>query len=188
MDLLEQIQQYSPVCEQEGSDKTQMLQWINSGADILTRNNGVAHLTASSWVVSPDRKQVLMIYHNLYNSWAWMGGHADGDGDLFAVAERETMEESGITNLKPLSKDIFSLEILTVEGHVKRGKYVSSHLHLNVTYLFEADPKQPLKIKPDENSGVCWIPVNEVSNRVSEPWMQKWVYDKLMKKVINTGY
>lgn len=73
------------------------------------------------------------------------------------VAEKEVAEECGLTQLNSLCPGIFSLEVLTVDGHEKRGQYVGSHLHLNVTYLFEADPSAPVFIKPDENSGVAWL-------------------------------
>ena len=136
--LLKQIEAYKPCNEQEEKDRELLLQWIRSGMDIVTRANETAHLTASAWVVSPDRKQVLMAYHNIYHSWAWLGGHADGDADLCSVAVREVKEESGIEEVKLLSDQPFSLEILSVDGHVKRGKYVTAHLHLNVTYLMEA--------------------------------------------------
>ena len=112
-----------------------------------------------------------------------MGGHADGERDLMQVALRETREESGLENLRLGDPHIFSLETLTVDGHVKRGVYVSSHLHLNVTYLLEADPRDPIRVKPDENSAVAWFPVTEVASRVSEPWMQERIYNKLMEKV-----
>ena len=55
-----------------------------------------------------------------------------GSVDLLAVALREVKEEAGISHVCPVSEEIFSLESLTVDGHVKKGKYVSSHLHLNV--------------------------------------------------------
>ena len=80
--LLRQIREYRPYNEQEERDRAILLKWMESGCDILTRENETAHLTASAWVVSPDRKQVLMAYHNIYHSWAWLGGHADGDADL----------------------------------------------------------------------------------------------------------
>lgn len=188
MDLKRQLELFQPSNEQEQRDRELIYAWLNSGADIFTRENKIAHLTASSWVVSPDRRQVLMIYHNLYHSWAWMGGHADGERDLFSVALRETREESGLSELIPLSDGIFSLEILTVDGHIKRGSYVPSHLHLNVTYLFEADPAAPVRIKPDENSGVAWFPVEQIPQRVTEPWMQHWIYNKLIQKVTDLGY
>ena len=187
MELVDALNRFRPCNEQEETDKKQILSLLSSGQDLYTRDNPVAHLTASSWVVSPDRKQVLLIYHNLYRSWAWMGGHADGDRDLCRVALRETREESGLQDLTLVSPDIFSLESLTVDGHEKRGKFVSSHLHLNVTYLLEADPRQPIRVKPDENSGVAWFPVEEVAGKVSEPWMMQRIYSKLMKKVAACG-
>ena len=187
MELLDALNRFRPCNEQEETDKKQILSLLSSGQDLYTRDNPVAHLTASSWVVSPDRKQVLLVYHNLYRSWAWMGGHADGDRDLCQVALRETREESGLEDLTLVSPEIFSLESLTVDGHEKRGNYISSHLHLNVTYLLEADPSQPIRVKPDENSGVAWFPVEEVAGKVSEPWMMQRIYSKLMKKVTACG-
>ena len=76
----------------------------------------------------------------------------------------------------------FSLEIITVDGHEKRGDYVPSHLHLNLTYLLQADENAPLSVKADENSGVQWIPVSQLAQRVSEPWMLKRVYGKLISR------
>ena len=179
--LIRDIQAFRPGNEQEARDREIILQWLISGTEIITRNNPAAHMTASAWVVSPDRRNVLMAYHNIYNSWAWLGGHADGDWDLRAVAAREAQEESGITDLTPLG-DILSLEILTVDGHEKKGQYVSSHLHLNVTYLFEADPAAPLRAKPDENSGVAWISVEDIPLKSTEPWFVSRVYSKLIQK------
>ena len=187
MELVDALNPFRPCNEQEETDKNQILSLLSGGQDLYTRDNPVAHLTASSWVVSPDRKQVLLVYHNLYRSWAWMGGHADGDRDFCRVALRETREESGLQDLTLVSPDIFSLESLTVDGHEKHGKYVSSHLHLNVTYLLEADPRQPIRVKPDENSGVAWFPVEAVAGKVSEPWMMQRIYSKLMKKVAACG-
>lgn len=137
--LEQQIQKFMPFNEQEEHDKAILLKWFESGSDILTRENEIAHLTASAWVVSPDKKSVLMAYHNIYHSWAWLGGHADGDADLHHVAQKEVMEESGLTHVKFLLDEPFSIEILSVDGHMKKGHYVSTHLHLNVTYLMEAD-------------------------------------------------
>ena len=88
MELREQIACYRPVNAQEEKDKEQLLAWLGSGIDLYSRDCAAAHLTASAWVVSPDRKKVLMAYHKIYNSWAWTGGHADGQRDLRAVARR----------------------------------------------------------------------------------------------------
>ena len=117
MELLrQQLIAYRPWNEQEERDREELLRRLDSHEDLYTRDNAAAHFTASAWVVSPDRKQVLMAYHRLYDSWAWLGGHADGDRDLLAVALREVREESGLTEVRPVSEDLYSLEILTVDG------------------------------------------------------------------------
>jgi 8-oxo-dGTP pyrophosphatase MutT (NUDIX family) len=123
-----------------------------------------------------------MIHHNIYNSWAWTGGHADGEEDLLAVAIREASEETGIKNITPITSKMFSIDILPVLGHIKKGQYVSAHLHLNVTYLLQADDKELLRVKEDENSAVKWISIDEVVEYSSEPHMKK-VYDKLVGKI-----
>ena len=181
--LLEELEQYRPWNEQEERDRTELLRWLRSGEDLYTRDNSAGHLTASAWVVSPDRRRVLMAYHNIYDSWSWLGGHADGDRDLLAVAAREVREESGLTAVRPVSRSIYSVEILTVDGHEKRGAYVSSHLHLNVTYLLEADPADPVRCKPDENSRVGWFGLEEAVAASSEPWFRERVYRKLNEKL-----
>lgn len=180
--LISQIEKYVPFNAQEARDKAQILAFLRSGAQLITRENPVVHLTASAWVVSPDRSQVIMVYHNLYKSWSWMGGHADGDWDMLRVAKKEVMEECGLTDLTVVSPDIFSLEILSVAGHEKKGQYLSSHLHLNVTYLFEADPAQPLRIKPDENSAVGWVKVEDIAQKTNEAWFRDRIYSKLQQK------
>lgn len=183
MDLLRQLTAYHPWNQQEERDREELLRRLSSGEELYTRDNAAAHLTASAWVVSPDRTRVLMAYHKLYDSWAWLGGHADGDRDLLAVALREVREESGLTEVHPVSEDLYSLEILTVDGHEKHGRYVSSHLHLNVTYLVEADPAAPIRPKPDENSRVGWFSLEDAVAASSEPWFRERIYRKLNAKL-----
>ena len=183
MTLEEELKRYQPWNEQEERDRAELLRRLRGGEGLYTRDNAAGHLTASAWVVSPDRRQVLMAYHNIYGSWSWLGGHADGDRDLLAAAVREVREESGLTAVRPVTPSIYSVEILTVDGHEKRGVYVSSHLHLNVTYLLEADPADPVRCKPDENSRVGWFGLEEAVAASSEPWFRERVYQKLNEKL-----
>ncbi len=183
MDLIERLEQYHPWNEQEERDREELLRRLRSGEALYGRENPSAHLTASAWVVSPDRRQVLMAYHDLYDSWAWLGGHADGERDLLAVALREVREESGLIEVRPVSPELYSLEILTVDGHEKHGRYVSSHLHLNVTFLLEADPAAPVRPRPGENSRVGWFGLEEAVSASSEPWFQARIYRKLNEKL-----
>lgn len=183
MNLQHQLEQYHPYNEQEQRDRAVMLQLLATQPDIFTRENPVAHMTASSWLLNRSHDKVLMIYHNIYHSWSWTGGHADGETDLLAVAKREAMEETGVTDIRAVTEDIFSIEILTVDGHEKKGVYVPSHLHLNVTYLLEADEEEVLRVKPDENSGVRWFSLGEALEACTEPWMIERIYRKLNAKL-----
>lgn len=184
--LIEELQAYLPCNAQEKRDRETLLAYLNLEAlpDPFTRENPIAHLTASAWVTDSSHSRILMAYHNLYRSWSWLGGHADGEHDLRLVAEKEVREESGLRTLRLLTPEIFSLEILTVDGHEKRGQYVTSHLHLNLTYLFEADPSEPVRCKPDENAAVTWFPREEAVSHSSEPWFRERIYAKLNEKLL----
>ena len=182
--LTEQIRDYCPWNEQEAADKEVILRFLAENEDAFERENRIAHMTASAWVVNRERTKVLMVYHKIYDSWSWTGAHADGETDLLAVALREVREETGVKNVSPVSEELFSLEVLTVDGHEKRGKYVPSHLHFNVTYLLEADEGDPLTICEDENKGVAWFSLEEALKASSEPWFVRRIYSKLNEKLI----
>lgn len=187
----DELEAFEPLCEQEVRDRAVMLSLLDvaeaAGGDSLRgiwHRGDPAHFTASAWVVSPDCTQVLMAYHNLYQSWAWLGGHADGQQDLAAVALREVREESGLSTVRLACPQAISLEVLTVDGHQKHGTYVSSHLHLNVTYLVEADPAEPVRAKPDENSRVGWMSPAEALASSTEPWFVERIYSKLIARSV----
>ncbi|MGN0505460.1 MAG: NUDIX hydrolase [Lachnospiraceae bacterium] len=182
MSLFDEIQNYRPVNEQEERDKEIMLQYIRNNANYLERENQIAHFSASTWTVNKERTKTLMVYHNIYDSWSWTGGHADGIEDLCSVAMRELEEETGVRHARLVSRDIFSLETLTVNGHRKRGIYVPCHLHLNVTYLAEADEEEELIVNAAENRAVKWMSFKEAVTVPTEPWMVEYVYKKLVEK------
>jgi len=180
--MYDEIRRYVPTNEQETTDKHAILAFLERNPDALLRTNEVAHLTASAIVVDPSMTKVLFAFHNIYQSWSWVGGHNDGDPDFLAVALREAKEETGVKNIYPASDDVFMLDVIYVHHHVKRGKFVGDHLHLNVTYLLVADDSDKLEIKPDENSGVRWFPIDTVLDHVAEERM-KTVYEKAFTKI-----
>ena len=183
MGIYQQIKAYRPWNEQERQDQAVILAFLDKNPDAFYRTNLLAHMTASAWVVNPQRSKVLMVYHRLYDSWSWTGGHADGEEDLLAVALREVREETGVQRLRPVTEEIYSLEVLTVDGHEKHGQYVPSHLHLNVTYLLEAEEDQPLRVCEAENSGVAWFSLADALSASTEPWFVERIYKKLNEKL-----
>lgn len=160
----EAIAAFQPANEQEAGDQQAILWYIDlMGDSVLLRENQLGHLTGSGFIMNEALDKVLLVHHNIRNAWAWTGGHADGDGDLLAVALREAMEETGVTAVRPLAADIASIDILPVFRHQKRGRYVNAHLHLSAGYVLICDEREALHVKPDENSGVRWFPAKAIA-------------------------
>ena len=183
MNWINSIEKYVPYNKQEAKDKALILECINKFDNLLTRENTIAHITSSGYIVNKDRTKVLMIYHNIYQTWAWTGGHADGDSDLLHVAIKEAKEETGLKTVYPITNEILGLDVFNVNGHIKNNQYVSSHLHLSVAYLLEANEDDELIVNEEETSGVKWIPINELHIHCTEPYIVKNVYHKFNKKI-----
>ena len=180
--IKEWLNTFTPFNEQEQVDCQYIRQFLEEEENLLLRDNVKMHFTASAWVLNPSKNKVLMLYHNIYQSWSWSGGHADREGDLLSVAMKEVKEESGLVSLKPLSDSPISIEILGVQPHYKKQKYVSAHLHLNYTFLLHNIKEEKLKICPEENSKVGWLSPDEAVRSSTEAWM-KPIYKKLNQKM-----
>lgn len=184
----------TPQDSREEQDLQVMLQACEHHPDVLCRSCADGHFTASAWICDQGHKNVLLVYHRIFDSWAWTGGHADGDPDLLRVALREAEEETGLREFHVLNTDVLSsrekapvsLEILKVKAHRRRGLFVPTHLHYNLTWLLEVDATAPLRIKEDENSGVAWFLLDEVCAHCSEPQMQP-IYAKLNARLRELG-
>lgn len=160
MNLREQLECYVPFDEIEEKNKQYLLKWIDTFKDVLTRENEFGHFASSAFVVNKDRTKMLVVYHNIYDNWIFPGGHADGEENLISVAIREVEEETGLKT-KVLDDSIFAISASPIVGHIKRGKYVPAHTHLDVVYLLEADDEEPLTFREDESKGVKWITLEE---------------------------
>ncbi len=184
MHFIDDLMRFIPQNDQEKNDKAVMLAEIKKNPEgILFRDSLLMHMTGSSIILNADKTKTLMAYHNIYKSWAWTGGHADGESDLMRLAAKEAREETGIQTLTPISDAPVSLEILHVLPYIKRGKYVGLHMHFNLTYAFIGDESQQLSVKEDENARVGWLPVDELEKYVSEPFMIP-IYRKILERIV----
>jgi len=186
MSLVDDLRAYQPVNAQEEADRAFMLERLATDPQVYDRA-ALAHVTCSAWTVDASGTQTLLCYHKIYDSWSWVGGHADGERDVLAVARRELAEETGVAHARLLvpphaASPFASIEALSVAGHLRRGQWVSAHTHLNVTYVLVADPSEPLRVNERENAAVRWVPLDDVLRLSSEPWMCAHVYRKLIAR------
>ncbi len=146
------------------------LAFVEAHTDCLHRSCAPGHLTGSAWVVSPDRSRVLLTHHRKLDKWLQLGGHADGDGDLLAVAQREAMEESGLEEVRALAPAIFDLD----RHWIPPRKSDPGHFHYDLRFVFAADPLAPLKIS-HESKDLAWIELDRVTTLNPEESMARMV-------------
>ncbi len=189
MNYIEQINKYKPLSSKDEGIKKSMLQFIHKNKDDgLTRENTMAHFTASSVILNESLDKMLMIHHKIYDTWTWQGGHADGEDDLLKVALKEAFEETGINNLIVVNKNkepVIRLNILPVKEHIKNGEFITNHMHLNVGFVFIASEEELLTLNSIETKGIKWISLDEIDAYAKEPEITP-IYHKLieMAKVV----
>lgn len=181
MNLKEQIENYIPFNEQEKMDKEYFLKFMNTFDDVLTRENLIGHFSSSAFIVNKERTKMLCVYHIINDGWIYPGGHADGEENLLSVVLREVEEETGVKPIL-LDNNIFSIQAGAVNGHIKKGKYVSAHIHFDVAYIMEADELEALAYRSDENKGVKWIPFEEATNKEVVDFIRP-IHKKLIEKL-----
>lgn len=182
MNFREEINKFIPSNEQEEKDKKEIIRCIDKYGDIiLLRDNNIGHITSSGFIMNKDLTKVLMIHHNLRNLWSWTGGHADGERDLLKVAIKEAMEETGLKNIIPLSKEIASIDVLPVVAHLRRGEYVPDHCHFSVAYIIIASEDEELILNIEETSDVRWFDLCEFNEKNFSNY-DLYLYEKLIKK------
>jgi len=166
--FIKTLKDYVPFDKQDAADRQAILDFYKKyNGDIFTRDNAEGHMVTCCLVMNPERTKVLMAWHNIYKTFAWLGGHADGDEDLARVARKEVSQESGLKHAKMLGDIILTVSLLVVP-YVRKGKIVEAHKHLGFVYLFEASEVEPIRIAPKENSHIEWIPIEKIPKKIAE--------------------
>ena len=132
--------------------RDQVEKFVENYPQCFERSLSVGHITGSAWVVSPDRTRILLTHHKKLNRWLQLGGHADGNPDVFAVALREAKEESGLKNIRPLSRQIFDIDAHPIPATPTEAR----HHHYDIRFIFEAEPAETLIIS-SESKDLAWV-------------------------------
>lgn len=170
---------------EEGGILSTFQTFVAEHSDCFERSLAHGHVTGSALVVSPDLSQVLLTLHAKLGKWLQLGGHADGQPEVHAVAAREVEEESGLRHIRfcpyeslfglaperdPLPFDFDSHDIPARPAE-------AAHVHYDVRYLIIADPQEPLAITA-ESKDLRWFPIDTARQLTAERSMQRQ-FDKV---------
>lgn len=132
------------------------------------------HFTGSAWLVSADRERALLTHHRKLGRWLQLGGHADGDRVLAAVALREAEEESDLSGLRLDSPQIFDID----KHWIPQRKAVPGHWHYDVRYVVRAGADEAFVIS-EESLALAWRSVTEIAaegdeslRRMANKWLR----------------
>ena len=155
--LLSLLDSYVPADDLENEMYLETIQFVNDNPECFERTLQKGHITASGWVISPDRSLALLMHHRKLDRWFQPGGHADGNPDVLHVAEKEVEEETGASNLKLAKEGIFDVDVHLIPANSKDP----AHYHYDIRFVFEADPNAELEIN-SESKDVRWVPAQEI--------------------------
>ena len=150
------LKRYLPRHAEEIIFKTEMLHFIGLHENCFERSLEIGHITASSWLLNKGRTKALLMHHTKLDRWFQLGGHCDGNPDVLEVAIKEAREESGITQIEPVSNEIFDIDIHLIPAK----NQIKSHHHFDVRFLLEATGDEPI-IQNGESKELRWIDQNE---------------------------
>jgi 8-oxo-dGTP pyrophosphatase MutT (NUDIX family) len=150
------------------------LSFLANASDPFDRQHESGHFTGSAWLVDASSKRVLLTHHRKLNRWLQLGGHADGDNDLAAVALREAAEESGLSDLT-VERNIFD-----VDRHwIPERSNEPGHWHYDVRYVVRAGAHDTFAVS-DESLDLAWVSIetlatasdtDESLRRMAQKWL-----------------
>lgn len=171
--VIRQLRDYRARWKNEAETVARFIAFLAAHPDGFARELKIGHVTGSAWVVNRAGTHVLLTHHKKLNLWVQLGGHADGDSDVFRVARREAEEESGLTDLEPVGKDIFDVDVHRIPA---RGE-LPEHFHWDIRYAFRATDSEAYRVSA-ESHDLAWIEIGALGALTQEESMlrmaRKW--------------
>ena len=175
--ILNLLEKYQPENEAGLSCKNRMLSFISGNSNCFRSEHpplrgqenvsDMGHVTGSAWILSPDRKAVLLTHHKKLNMWLQLGGHSDGEPDVLKTALREAHEESGILDIAPISENIFDIDI-----HIfPKKKNIEAHLHYDIRFCLQSSSYE--FYVSDESNDLRWVPILEITGDQYDPSVRR---------------
>uniref|UniRef100_A0A6C0BEP7 Nudix hydrolase domain-containing protein n=1 Tax=viral metagenome TaxID=1070528 RepID=A0A6C0BEP7_9ZZZZ len=158
-DLVNHLKRYTPTSDEEQLYKEQILNFINEDVNCFERSNLKGHFTGSAWVTNWDGSKALITLHKKLGMFLQLGGHCDGDSNILRVAIKETMEESGITDLE-FNPEIFDIDVHTIPEY----KGIPEHKHYDIRFLIRVPSDSKCVIDLAESDELRWITKDDECN------------------------
>lgn len=168
--LLDQLYKYASRYPEEAAVTGRFIEFVESVSDCFERSFAMGHITGSAWVVNEDGSEVLLTHHAKLDRWLQLGGHADGESDVFAVAVKEAEEESGLENFVQVGEGIFDIDIHPIPA--RKGE--PEHLHYDVRYVLRPTGSLEFTVS-DESHDLRWVQPEEVKELTTEVSMMRMV-------------
>lgn len=164
--LLDQLASYRLQYPEESATIDRFVAFVEAETGCFERSTPSGHITGSAWIVAPDERRVLLTHHRKLDCWLQLGGHADGDSDVSAVAHKEAEEESGLHGYEQVIPGIFDLDIHPIPPR----KNEPGHLHYDVRYLLRPTGSTDYTVS-EESHDLRWVDVDEVATLTTEASM-----------------
>jgi len=161
--LRELLRAHTPRDAEEAAHRDRML-LLTEARNCLERNHFMpGHFTASAFVISPDRKQTLLVFHGKLKRWLQPGGHVEStDKTILHAARREIAEEVGLSDLPLATDGVFDLD---VHG-IPPLKQDPAHEHFDVRFAFQARDLE--FIAGDDASEARWFDLDAIDATTSD--------------------
>lgn len=153
-----------------------IIRFVANHEDCLSRSLEIGHITGSAWILDSSGAYALLTHHRKLDRWLQPGGHVEDDTDILASALREAREETGLEGVRPLSDQIFDVDVHRIPS---RGGE-AEHFHYDVRFLFEADRAAPLSIS-SESRELAWVEISKVAELNPEESMRRLVGKSLQR-------